>query len=44
MAIASYLAGLGASPGSLVLKTGIYFRPDPLENDPSGTLFARVVC
>jgi hypothetical protein len=31
MAIASYLAGLGASPGSLVLKTGSYFRPDPKE-------------
>ena len=31
MAIASYLAGLGASPGSLVLKTGNYFRPDPKE-------------
>jgi hypothetical protein len=29
MAIASYLAGLGASPGSLVLKTGSYSRPDP---------------
>ena len=24
-----YLAGLGASPGLLVLKTGSYFRPDP---------------
>jgi len=27
MASASYLAGLGASPGSLVLKTGSYSRP-----------------
>ena len=28
------LAGLGASPGSLVLKTGSYFRPDPKPSPP----------